>query len=117
VTVQQRQEDWSQRRQQQDLLHQLRRDWSLRQALQVDLRLEAALQRRVLLAVGAVAALVANSLQVLAVPAHPAAALLQQQDSWVPEHPDSCLRLPAALVPQAELVRAKPMRTRVNRDR
>jgi hypothetical protein len=36
----------------------------------------------------------------------------------VPEHPDWYLPLPVALVVrQAELVQAKPTRTRVNRDR
>ena len=97
------------------------RGWSLHLALRAGLRLEVVLPRRVLLAVVAVAVLAANSSQVAApaanssraaVPAQPAAAL-QQPDSRGPERP-----LPAALVvPQAELVQAKPTRTRLNRDR
>jgi len=51
----------------------------------------------------AVAAPAANSLQ--------AAAALRPPDSWAPEQPDSYLPLPAALAPEAELVRAKPTRT------
>lgn len=98
-------------------MHQLPRDWSLRLALQVDLPLEVVLALPVLLAAGAVAAPAASSSRELAVPAQPAAAL-RQQDSLVPEHPDWYLPLPVALVVrQAELVQAKPTRTRVNRDR
>jgi hypothetical protein len=88
-------------------LRRLLRDWSLRLALQVGLLLEVVLPRRVLLAVAAVAAPAANSWQVLADPAQPVAAL-RQQDSSAPEQPDSYHRLPAALVPEAELARAKP---------
>ena len=88
-------------------MRQLLPDWSLRPALQVDLLLELVLPRRVLLA-AAVAAPAEGSSQVVAVPAQLAAALRQ---------PDSYLRLPAVLVPEAELVRAKPTRTRVNIDR
>lgn len=110
MTARRPQEDSSQRLQPRDLLRQLLRDWSLRRVLQVDLL------HRVLPAVEAVVGLVANSLQVLAVPLQLAAAL-PQQDWLVPEHPDSCLRLQVALAPQAELVQAKPTRTRVNRDR
>ena len=89
------------------------RDWSLRLALQVGLLLEVV---QVLLeAAVAVAALAANWSQAVAVPAQPAAGL-PQQDSSAPEHPDSYLRLPEALVLEVELVRAKPTRTRV-RDR
>ncbi len=88
-------------------------DWSLRPVLQVDLlpelvQLEVVLPLRVLPEAAAVAAPAASSSQVVAVPAQPAAALRQ---------PDSYLRLPAVLVPEAELVRAKPTRTRVNIDR
>ena len=89
----------------------LLRDWSPRLALQVGLR------HRVLLAAEAAAAApAASSPQVVAVPAQPVAGL-RRLDSSVPEQPDSYLRLPAALVPQAELVQIKPTRTRVNRDR
>ena len=101
---------------QQDLLRQLLPDWSLRLALLVGLLLEVVLPRRVLLVAVAVAAPAPGSSQVVAVPAQPAAAL-RQPDSSVPEPQDSYLRLPAALLPAAELVRVKPTRTRVNRDR
>jgi len=104
---------------QQDSLRQLLPDWSLRLALQVGLRPEVVLPRRVLLA-AAVAAPAPGSSQAVAVPApssSQAAAALRQPDSSVPEPLDSYLRLPAELVPEAELVRAKPTRTRVNRDR
>jgi len=100
-------------------LRQLLPDWSLRLALQVGLLLEVVLPRRVLLA-AAVAAPAPGSSQAVAVPApssSQAAAALRQPDSSVPEPLDSYLRLPAVLVPEAELVRAKPTRTRVNRDR
>ena len=68
---------------QQDLLRQLLPDWSRRLALQVGLLLElvqreVALPPRVLLAAAAVAAPAANLSQVLAVPAHLAAALRQR---------------------------------------
>ena len=100
------------------MLRQLLPDWSRRLALQVGLLLElvqreVALPLRVLLAAVAVAVPAASSSQVVAVPAH-RVAVPRLQDSWVPEHRD---RLPAALVPEAELVRAKPTQTRVNRDR
>ena len=99
------------------MLRQLLPDWSLRLELQVGLLLEVVLlevvlPRRVLLAAVAVAAPAPGSSQALAVPApssSQAAAALRQ--------PDSYLRLPAVLVPEAELVRAKPTRTRVNIDR
>ena len=110
---------------QQDLLRQLLPDWSLRLALQVGLllelvQLEVVLPRRVLLAAVAVAVPAPGSSQAVAVRAPSssrAAAALLPPDSWVPEPLDSYLRLPAALLPEAELVRAKPTRTRVNRDR
>ena len=94
-------------------MRQLLPDWSLRPALQVGLLLElvqlaVVLPLRVLPEEAAVADLAPSSSQVVAVPAQPAAALRQ---------PDSYLRLPAVLVPEAELVRAKPTRTRVKRDR
>ena len=92
---------------QQDLLRQLLPDWSLRLALQV-------------LLAAVVAAPAPGSSQALAVPAlslWQAVAALRQPDSSVPEPLDSYLRLPAVLVPEAELVRARPTRTRVNRDR
>jgi len=101
-------------------LRQLLPDWSLRLALQVGLLLEVVLARRVLLAAAVVAAPAPGSSQAVAVPAPSlwqAAVALRQPDSSVPEPLDSYLRLPAALVPEAELVRAKPTRTRVNRDR
>ena len=104
---------------QQDLLRQLLPDWSLRPALLVGLLLEVVLPRRVLLA-AAVAAPAPGSSQAVAVPApssSQAAAALRQPDSSVPEPLDSYLRLPAVLVPEAELVRAKPTRTRVSTDR
>jgi hypothetical protein len=111
-------------------LRQLLPDWSLRLALLVGLLLEVVLPRRVLLA-AVVAAPAPGSSQAVAVPApsssqavavsapssSQAAAALRQPDSSVPEPLDSYLRLPAVLVPEAELVRAKPTRTRVNRDR
>jgi len=87
------------------LLRQLLPDWSLRLALQVGLLLEVVLARRVLLAAVAVAAPAPGSSQ--------AAAALRQPDSSVPEPLDSYLRLPAALVPEAELVREKLRRTRL----
>jgi len=107
------------------LLRQLLPDWSLRLVLQVGLllelvRLEAVLPRRVLLAAVAVAVPAPGSSQAVAVPApssSQAAAALRQPDSSVPEPLDSYLRLPAALLPEAELGRAKPTRTRVNIDR
>jgi hypothetical protein len=113
--VKQPEQDSSQRLQQ-DSLHLLRQDWSLRLALQVDLRLEVV---RVLLAAVAVAAPAASSSQVLVVraPGSSQAAAALRPDSSVPEQLDSYLLLPAALVPEAELVQAKPTRTRVNRDR
>ena len=89
-------------------------------ALQADLRLEVVLPRRVLLAAVAVVAPAPSSSQAVAVPApssSQAVAALRQPDSSVPEPLDSYLRLPAALLPEAELGRAKPTRTRVNIDR
>jgi hypothetical protein len=96
-------------------------DWSLRPALQVDLlpelvQLEVVLPLRVLPEEEAVAAPAASSSQVVADPAQQAAAL-RQPDSSAPELLDSYHRLPAALVPEVELVRAKPTRTRLQRDR
>ena len=110
---------------QQDLLRQLLPDWSLRLELQVGLLLEVVLlevvlPRRVLPAAVAVAAPAPGSSQAVAVPApssSQAAAALRQPDSSVPEPQDSYLRLPAALLPEAELGRAKPTPTRVNIDR
>jgi len=75
------------RRRRQDLLHRLLPDWSLRLALKVGLRREVVLPRQVLLAVVAVAAPAAGSLQVVAVLAQPAAEL-RRLDSWAPEPPD-----------------------------
>ena len=115
--VRQPQEDSSQLRPRRDLWRLLLRDWSPHQALRVDLLRQVVLPRQVLPAVAAaVAAPAASSSQVVAVPAH-RVAVPRLQDWSAPGHPDSCLQLQAALVPEAELVRAKPMRTRVNRDR
>ena len=96
----------------------------MRLVLQVGLLLElvqpeVVLPLRVLLA-AVVVALAPDLSQAVAVPAQDssqAAAALRQPDSSVPEPLDSYLRLPAALLPEAELGRAKPTRTRVNRDR
>ena len=82
----------------------------MRQALLVDLPL------RVLLEEAAVAVRAASSLQVVAVQAQPVAAQ-RLPDSSALEQPDSYLPMPAVLVPEAELARVKPTRTRVNRDR
>ena len=90
-------------------------DWPLRLALLVGLLLEVVRRRRVLLAV-AVAAPALGSSQAVAVPAlslWQAAAAPQLPGSSAPEHPDSYHRLPAALVPEAELALAKPTRTRL----
>ena len=80
-------------------------------ALPVDLRLavgllEVVLPLRVLLVVGAVVVAPAPSWW-------QAAAALRLPDSSAPEQPDSYRRLPAALVLEAELARAKPTRTRL----
>ena len=106
-------------------MRQLLPDWSLRLALQVGLllelvQLEVVLPRRVLLAAVAVAVPAPGSSQAVAVPApgsSQAVAALRQPDSSVPEPLDSYLQLRAALVPEAELVRAKATRTQVNRAR
>ena len=96
-------------------MRQLLPDWSRRPALQVDLQLEVVLPLRVL-PEEAVADPAASLSQVVADQAQQAAAL-RQPDSSAPEQPDSYHRLPAALVPEAELARAKPTRTRLQRDR
>ena len=101
-------------------MRQLLPDWSLHLVLQVDLQMEVVLPHQVPLVVAAVAAPAASSSQVVAAPAQDssqAAAAQRLPDSLVPEQPDSCPRLPVALVPEAELVRARETRTRVNRDR
>ena len=114
--VRQPQED-SSRLRPRDLSRLLLRDWSLHQALRVDLLQQVVLPRQVLLAAAAVVAVpVANWQRVLAVPAQPAV-VLHRLGSSVPEPLDSYPLLPAVLVRQAELVQAKPTRTRVNRDR
>ena len=95
----------SSQRLQQDLWRQLLPDWSLRLALQVDLLLEVVLPLPALPAEEAVVAPAADSWQAAAVP--------QLRDSSAPEQPDSYPRLPAVLVPEAELARAKPTRTRL----
>jgi hypothetical protein len=91
-------------------LRQLLPDWSLRLALLVGLLLEVVLLEvvlplRVLPEAAAVAAPAPGLWQAAAAPRLP--------DSSAPEHPDSYHRLPAALVPEAELARAKPTRTRL----
>ena len=96
----------------------------MRLVLQVGLLLElvqpeVVLPLRVLLA-AVVVVLAADSSQAVAVPAQDssqAAAALRLPDSLVPEPLDSYLQLRAALVPEAELVRAKATRTQVNRAR
>ena len=96
----------------------------MRLVLQVGLLLElvqpeVVLPLRVLLA-AVVVALAPDLSQAVAVPAQDssqAAAALRLPDSLVPEPLDSYLQLQAALVPEAELVRAKATRTQVNRDR
>ena len=108
--VQQRRQQDSSRPRQRDSLRLLLRDWSPRLALRV------VREHRVLLAVVAVAAPVVNSWRALVVLAR-RAAVQRQPDSWAPERLDSYLLLPVVLVRQAELVQAKPTRTRVNRDR
>ena len=115
MVQQQRQED-SSRPRQRDSLRLLPRDWSLRLALRVGLPLEVVREHRVLLAVVAVVAQLVNSWRVLVVLAR-RAVVQRQPDSSAPEHLDSYLLLSVVLVRQAELVQAKPTRTRVNRDR
>ena len=96
----------------------------MRLVLQVGLLLElvqpeVVLPLRVLLA-AVVVALAPDLSQAVAVPAQDssqAAAALRLPDSLVPEQLDSYLQLRAALVPEAELVRAKATRTQVNRAR
>ncbi len=96
----------------------------MRLVLQVGLLLElvqpeVVLPLRVLLA-AVVVALAPDLSQAVAVPAQDssqAAAALRLPDSLVPEPLDSYLQLRAALVPEAELVRAKATRTQVNRAR
>ena len=114
--MKQPQEDSSQRLQR-GSLHLLPQDWSLRPELQVGpslelVQLEVVLPHQVLLAAVAVAVPAASSSQVVAVPAQLAAAL-RQRDSSAPEQPGSYPRLPAALVPEAELAQAKPTPTRL----
>ena len=95
------------------MLRQLLLDWSRRPALQVGLLLEL-VQLVVVLPLPVVpeAALAAPAADLCQ-----AAAAPRLRDSPAPEHPDSYHRLPAVLVPEAELALAKPTRTQVNRDR
>jgi hypothetical protein len=100
-------------------LRQLLPDWSLHPVLQADrqlaIALKLALGRALAVALALpVAPAVAEAVPVLDLWQAPAAL---QPDSSAPGHPDSYLRLLAVLVPEAELARAKSMRTRVNRDR
>jgi hypothetical protein len=98
---------------QRDLLRRRLLDSLLRQVLQVALQLELALvpQAGLLLRVhlAVAAAVLARDLwqEVAELP----------PDSSAPAHRDSCHRLPAVLVPEAELAQTKPTRTRVKRDR
>ena len=110
--MQQEQDSLQQR--QRDLLHRRLPDSSLRQALQVAPRLELArvLQVGLLLRVH-----LAVAAAVLARDLWQEVAELLPPDSSAPAHPDSFHRLPAALVPEAELAQTKPTRTRVKRDR
>ena len=89
-------------------------DWSLRPALPVvpPPELAPALEVVPALGVGLVAAVVVPAANLWQAPA-----ALRVPDWSAPEQPDSYHRLPAVLVPEAELGRAKPTRTRVNRDR
>ena len=107
-------EEDSLQRRQRDLLRRRLPDSSLRQALQVALQLELALvlQAGLLLRVH-----LAVAAAVLARDLWQEVAELPPPDSSAPAHPDSCHRLPAALVPEAELAQTKPTRTRVKRDR
>ena len=96
----------------------------MRLVLQVGLLLELVQPEVVLpllvLLAAVVVALAPDLSQAVAVPAQDssqAAAALRLPDSLVPEPLDSYLQLRAALVPEAELVRAKATRTQVNRDR
>ena len=96
-----------------DLLRRLLLDWSWRPALPVGLPLE-------LVQLAVVLLLQVVPEEELAAPAADlwqAAAVLRLPDSSAPEQPDPYHRLPAALVPEAELARAKPTRTRLLRDR
>ena len=94
---------------QQDLLRQLLLDWSRRPAPQVGLLLEL-VQLAVVLPLPVVpeAALAARAARLWQAVAAP-----QLPDSSAPEHPDSYHRLPAALVQEAALARAKPTQTRL----
>ena len=105
--LQQPERDWSLRLQQ-DLFRRLLPDWLLHPALQVVRQLEVVPP----LGVGLVAAVAVPAANLWQAPA-----ALRVPDSSAPEQPDSYRRLPAALVPEAVPVRAKPARTRVNRDR
>ena len=109
----QQEQDSSQQRQR-DLLHRRLPDSSLRRALQVALQLELALvlQAGLLLRIhlAVAAAVLARDLWQEVVELLP-------PDSSAPAHPDSCRRLPAALVPEAELAQTKPTRTRVKTGR
>ena len=112
-------EDSSQQRQR-DLLRRQLPDSSLLQALRVDLRPEIALKLELALALPAGLLLrvdLAVVAVVLAQGLSQAAAELLRPDSSALGQPDSCPRLPAALVPEAELAQAKPARTRVKRER
>jgi len=91
------------------LLHQLLLDWLQRPVLQVRLLLEPVRLVVVLpLRVVREAALVAPAARLWQALAAP-----RLLDSSAPEHPDSYHRLPAALVPEAELARAKPTQTQL----
>ena len=107
------QQEQQERRQRQDLLPRLLQDWSLHPVLQADL--QPALGRA--LAVARPLQVVRALAEVVLVLDWSQAPAAPQPDSLAPGHLDSYLRLLAALVPEAELARAKSMRTLVNRDR
>ena len=96
-------------------------DWSVRQALQVVRPPEVVRQLEVVppLRVGLAAAVAGLVVAVAALAANlwQAPAALRVPDSSAPEQPDSYHRLPAVLVLEAELARAKPTPTRLQRDR
>jgi len=107
-------EEDSLQRRQRDLLRRRLLDSLLRLALQVAPRLELALVRQAVLLLRVHLAVAAA---VLARDLWQEVAELLPPDSSAPAHPDSCHRLPAVLVPEAELAQTKPTRTRGKRGR
>jgi hypothetical protein len=99
---------------QQDLLRQLLLGSSRRPALPVDLLLELVpLQVVPLELVPPLPVVPEGALVGPAADLWKAAAVPRLPDCPAPEQPDSYHRLPAALVPKAELARAKPTQTRL----